>query len=109
MCWSEKGDRKSVKEFVLRECEGNIGNAVEHKEKLCDGEETVNKFTYLGDRESAGGGCEAAVTASTRCRRVALKECGEWLYGRTLPPKLNGAVDKSYVRLAVLYGVKHDA
>ena len=25
--------------------------------------ETVREFTYLGDRVSAGGGCEAAVTA----------------------------------------------
>ena len=29
--------------------------------------ETVWKFTYLGDRVSTGGGCEAAGTARTRC------------------------------------------
>ena len=29
--------------------------------------ETVSEFTYLGDRVSAGGGCEAVVTARTRC------------------------------------------
>ena len=32
------------------------------KEKLYDEVETVCKFTYLGDRVSAGEGCEAAVT-----------------------------------------------
>ena len=31
-------------------------------------------------------------------------ECGELLYGRRLPPKLKGAVHKSYVRPAILYG-----
>ena len=48
-------------------CEGNIGEAVEQEEKLCDGVETTREFTYLGDRVSAGGGCEAAVTARTSC------------------------------------------
>ena len=30
----------------------------------------LNEFTYLGDRMSAGGGCEAAVIARTRCEWV---------------------------------------
>ena len=33
------------------------------EDKLCDKVETVRKFNYLGDFVSAGGGCEAAVTA----------------------------------------------
>ena len=32
-------------------------------EKLCDKVEPAREFTYLGDRVSAGGGCEAAVIA----------------------------------------------
>ena len=28
--------------------------------------ETLREFTYLGDRVSAGGGCETTVTARTR-------------------------------------------
>ena len=40
----------------------NSVEAVEHEEKLCDEVQTANEFTYLGDRVSAGGGCEAAVT-----------------------------------------------
>ena len=43
-----------------------ILEAVEQEEKLCDEVETVREFTYLGDRVSAGEGCEAAVTARTR-------------------------------------------
>ena len=33
------------------------------EEKLCDDVETVGEFSYLGDWVSAGGGCEAALTA----------------------------------------------
>ena len=42
--------------FACRICEGNIGEAVEQDEKLCDAVETVGEFTFLGDRVSAGGG-----------------------------------------------------
>ena len=47
--------------------------AVEQEEKLCDEAENVREFTYLGGRLSAGGGCEAAVTARTRCGWVKLR------------------------------------
>ena len=57
-----------------------IGIVVEQEEKLCDELETERKFTYLGDRVSAGGGCEAAVTVR-RCGWISL-ECCELLYGR---------------------------
>ena len=40
---------------------------MEQEETLCDERETVRVFTCLGDRVSAGGGCEAAVTARARC------------------------------------------
>ena len=63
---------------------------MEQEEKLCDEVETVREFTYLGDRVSAGGGCEVAVTDRTRCRWVKLRECGELLHGRSVPTKLKG-------------------
>ena len=31
------------------------------------------EFTYLGDRVGAGGGCEAAVTARSRCGGLSLR------------------------------------
>ena len=65
--------------------------------------ETVWEFTYLGDRVGVGGGCEAAVTARTRCGWVNLRECGELLFGR-FPLRLKGAVHSSYVRPAIVYG-----
>ena len=82
--------------------EGNIGEAVEQEEKLCDEVETVLEFTYLGDRVRADGECEAVVT--TRCWSVKFRECSELLYGRRFPLGLKGAVYKSYVRPAILYG-----
>ena len=77
---------------------------MEQEEKLCDEVETVGEFTYLGDRVSAGGGCEAVVTARTRCGWVNFRECGELLYGRRFPLRLKWAVYKSYVRSAILCG-----
>ena len=65
---------------------------------------TVKKFTYLGDRVCAGGGCEAVVTAGTRCWWVEFRECCELLYGRRFPLRLKEAVYESYVLPAILYG-----
>ena len=50
---------------TYRKYEGNIEEVVEQEERLCVEVETVREFTYLGDRVSAGGGCEATVTART--------------------------------------------
>ena len=59
------------------------------------------EYKYFGDRVSAGGGCEANITARIRCGWAKLRECGELLHGRRFPQKLKGAVDKSYVRPAI--------
>ena len=56
---------KFTRNITCRKLEWNVGEAVEQKEKLCDEVETVKEFTYLVDRVSASGGCEAAVTATT--------------------------------------------
>ena len=50
-----------------------ILEAVEHEEKLCSKMETLRELAYLGDRVSACGGCEAAVTARTRCGLVMFR------------------------------------
>ena len=54
--------------------------------------ETVREFTYLGDRVSAGGGCEATVTAKTRYGWVMFRECDELQYCRRFPLKVHRAV-----------------
>ena len=66
---------KFSRNHQCRKCEGNIVEAEEQEEKLCDEVETLREFTYLVDRVSAGGGCEAAVTAGTRCGWVMYREC----------------------------------
>ena len=66
--------------------------------------EIVREFTYLGDRVSAGGGCEAAVTARTRYVWVKFRECSELLYGKWFLLMQNGAVCGCYVRPSILYG-----
>ena len=78
--------------ITCRKCEGNTGEAVEKEEKLRDEVETVKEYTYLGDRVSACGECEAAVTARTRCWWAKLRECSKLLYGRKFPLKLKGVV-----------------
>ena len=50
-----------------------------------------------------GGGCEAAVTAGTRCGLATLRECEELVYSKRLPLKLKGTVFKSYVMSAILH------
>ena len=51
------------------------------EERSCDEVETVRTFIYLGDRVSAGGGCEAVVTVRTRCGLIKHRVCGELLHG----------------------------
>ena len=62
------------------------------------------EFTYLGDRVSAGGGCEAAVSTRTYFGWVKFWKCSELLYGRRFSLWLKGAVYNSYVWPAILYG-----
>ena len=67
---------------------------MDQKVKLCNEVETVSQFIYLGDRVNVGGGCEAAVTAMTRCAWFRHRDSGELLYGRRFPLKTKGAVCK---------------
>ena len=66
--------------------------------------ETVREVTYLGDRESAGEGCEVTVTARTRCGWVVFTECSELLNDTRFSLWLKGSVYKSNVWPAILYG-----
>ena len=69
---------------------------------MCDEVVTIRDLSYLGDRVCASGGCEAAVTAKTRCGWVKFMDCADLLYGRRFPLRLKGAVYESYVRPAIL-------
>ena len=56
--------------FYSRKYEGNIEEAVEHEERLCDEVKTEGELTHLGDMVWVGGRCKAAVTAKTGFWRV---------------------------------------
>ena len=73
-------------------------------EKLYDGVETVSKFTYLGDRLNATGGCETAVTATSRIGWIKFRECSEILKRQKVFIKDEEKIYKSCVRSAMLYG-----
>ena len=77
--------------------------AVECEEKLCYLLKTVRRFMYLGDRMSAGGGCESAVTAGT-CVLVKFRDCGTLLYDWKFPLYLKVVVYKGYVRSVFVCG-----
>ena len=65
--------------------------------------EAVEKLTHLGDRLSAVGGCEGAVTARKMCGLAKYRECSELLHGRKFHLKPKWAAYKSYIRPAILY------
>ena len=65
--------------FVCSKCKGIMEETVNSIEMLCDEVETVNGFCYLGDRQNASNGCEAAVTARVKIGWVRFRECEELL------------------------------
>ena len=95
------------KNFVCKKCRSMVKNFKgPADEKLCDGVETASKFTYLGDRLNATGGCETAVTGRSRIGSMKFRKCSEILEGRRFSLKMKRKIYKSYVRSAVLYGSK---
>ena len=102
-------DKKKVavyvnKNFVCKKCRIVVKNFKGPDEKLCDGVEIVNKFTYSGDRMNATGGCERVVTARSRIGWMKFMECSEIRKGRRFSLKMKGKVYKSCVRSAMLHG-----
>ena len=75
---------------------------MKQEEHLCDEEETIREYAYLGDRVIVGRGCEATVSARTRCRWAKPRECSDLLCGWWFPLKLKGAVYKRHATSAVL-------
>ena len=76
---------KFSRSHTCGKCEGNIGEAVEQEETSCDEVKTVTEIIYVGERVSACGGCEGAVSARTRCWWVRFRECSELLHGKRFP------------------------
>ena len=92
------------KNFVTKKRRSVVKNFKKPHEKLCNGVETVSKFTYLG--LNATGGCKTAVTARSRIGWMKFTECSKILKGRKFSLKMKGKVYKSCVRSAMLYGTE---
>ena len=93
------------KNFVCKKCRSVVKNFKGSvHEKLCDGVKTVSKFTNLGDRLNATGGCETAVTARSRIGWMKFRECSEIPKGRRFSLNMKGKIYKSCIRSAMLYG-----
>ena len=93
-------DKKKVavyvnKNFVCEKCRSVVKNFKRPAdEKLLGGVETVSKFIYLGDRWNAIGGCETAVTTSSRIDWMKFRECSEILKGRRFSLKMKGKIHR---------------
>ena len=77
-----------------------VKNLNEPDKILCNGVETLSKFSYLGDRLNATGGCETAITARTRIGWIKFWECSKILKGRRFSLTMKGKVYKSCIRSA---------
>ena len=68
--------------------------------------EAVDRFCYLGDMLSAGGGCMAAVTAICRCAWGKFRENLPLLTSKPVPFDLRGCLFCSNVRSSMLHGTE---
>ena len=64
--------------------------------------ENVDRFCYLGDMLSAGGGCMAAATVRTRSAWGKFREHVPLLTACALPMKLKGRLFSSNVRSSLM-------
>ena len=68
--------------------------------------EAVDRFCYLGDMLSAGGGCMAAATARCRCAWGKFRENLPLLTSKPVPFDLRGRLFSSNVRSSKLHGTE---
>ena len=68
--------------------------------------EAVDRFCYLGDMLSAGGGCMAAATARCRCAWGKFRENFPLLTSKPVPFDLRGRLFSSNVRSSMLHGTE---
>ena len=68
--------------------------------------EAVDRFCYLGDMLSAGGGCMAAATARCRCAWGKFRENLPLLTSKPVPFDLRGCLFSSNVHSSMLHGTE---
>ena len=92
--------------FKCQSCLHPLENGNEaHKIKLGNVEyERVNKFCYLGDMPSAGGGGKASSVTQVRTGWKKFRELLPLSTSRVFLHKMKGNIYKACVRSAMLYG-----
>ena len=66
----------------------------------------VDRFCYLGDMLSAGGGCIVAATARCKCAWGKFRENLPLLTSKPVPFDLRGRLFSSNVRSSILHGTE---
>ena len=66
--------------------------------------EKMDRFCYLRDTISSGGGCEIAVSRRCRLGWIKFNEQASILAGRRITMRVRGKICKACVRTAMVYG-----
>ena len=93
-----------AKDFVCTKCRDMVKKLKGPDEILCDSVKTETKFSYLGDRLIATGGCETAVIAWTKIGWVKFTKRSEIFKGKRFWLKMKEVYKSCGVRSAMLYG-----
>ena len=98
----------AVKDYKCRICTGEVvlpaGQPLESVDMGNVSLETKDKFCYLGDMISGGGGTEESCIARISCGWKKFRELLPLLTSRVLSLRTKGRVFDAYVRSIVLYG-----
>ena len=86
MSKNEESIFNSGKRFVCERCVQAIKKIVEPELSFYDQVDFLKCFGYSGDKLSAGGGSEAAVTVKTSIGWTKFRECNELFHERKNEP-----------------------
>lgn len=109
MCSGVRGSLQTASEtFVCKRCKGDVPQVEVEDDVVVEGEtyEVVEKFCYLGDMLSRGGGVDAAVTARVRSAWAKFRELAPFLTSKATPRKMKGQVYTACVRSCLIYGAE---
>ena len=78
---------------------------VDQEENLNEDVETVTYFSYLGERNYSGGGCESAVASRIGLGWLKLRDSHDVIFIKKIPLKIKGSAYKGCATSAMLDGM----